>query len=85
VVRRADHGDGREHRPGTGHEQQPEPESEHEPVAVRVDRAPRQPREGVLQQLAEAGPHQAETDDEQHRDAGVSQQIPRQVQRAEQQ
>jgi len=82
-MRRPDHGDGRQHRPGARHEQQPEAQSEYDAVAVRVDLAAADPDERPFQQLTEPVPDQSDTDQHEDDDPGVTEQVLRQVQGAE--
>ena len=78
VERRRLHGDRGEHRPGAGHEHEPEAEAEQESAAEVAARGAREPLERPLDQHADLRDDQADRDHEQHRDRDVPQQVFRQ-------
>jgi hypothetical protein len=73
--------DRREHRARAGDENETEAGAEQESAAEVAAAAPRQKREGPLEQLSEPGPEQRRREHEQQRDRDVPQEILRKPER----
>lgn len=73
LVRRSDHGDRRENRPGARHVEYAEREAEHEPACPPARTAGGYPRERALEQHTELRYQIAEPDEYQQGDARVAQ------------
>ena len=83
VVARAQCGDGAQHWPGAGDEDQTEPEAEDETRGARRGRGARETSEGSFEETLHPGHHQAHAEEHQQGDTHVAQQVLRQPQAAQ--